>query len=55
MDPKSEVASQYGVRGIPMSFLINPQGKVVAFAGGYIKWDSKINRRTLEKFLSKTI
>ena len=34
LDPKSESASQYGVRGIPISFFINTQGKVVALPRG---------------------
>ena len=52
LDPKSSTAAQYGVRGIPMNIFINPQGKVVAFASGYRKWDSKEGLRMIEQLLS---
>ncbi len=52
LDPKSATAAQYGVRGIPMNFFINPQGKVVAFASGYRKWDSKQGLQMIEQLLS---
>ena len=52
LDPKSSTAVQYGVRGIPMNFFINPRGKVMAFASGYRKWDSKEGLRMIEQLLS---
>lgn len=52
LDPKSSTAAQYGVRGIPMNVFINPQGKVVAFASGYRKWDSKEGLLMIEQLLS---
>lgn len=54
LDPKSSTAAQYGVRGIPMNVFINPQGKVVAFASGYRKWDSKEGLLMIEQLLSTT-
>ena len=54
LDPKSSTASQYGVRGIPMNFFISPQGKVVAFATGYRKWDSKEGLKMIEQLLSSS-
>jgi peroxiredoxin len=53
LDSKSEVAAQYGVRGIPISFLINPQGKVVAFASGYREWKSEEGRKVIEQLISE--
>lgn len=53
LDPKSATASQYGVRGIPMTFFINPQGKIVAFASGYRKWESKEGLMMFEQLLSE--
>jgi peroxiredoxin len=53
LDPDSKVAVQYGVRGIPMTVFINPEGKVVAFASGYRKWDGKDGRKMLEQILSE--
>jgi hypothetical protein len=52
LDPKSSTAAQYGVSGVPMNFFINPQGKVVAFASGYRKWDSKEGLLMIEQLLS---
>jgi peroxiredoxin len=54
LDPKSEVAAQYGVRGVPISFFINTQGKVVAFASGYREWKSEEGRKVIEQLLSET-
>jgi len=53
LDPNSTVAAQYGVRGIPITFFINPEGKVVAYASGYRKWDGKEGRKMLEQLLSE--
>ena len=53
LDPKSELAAQYGVRGIPISFLINPQGKVVAYASGYREWKSEEGRKVIEQLISE--
>jgi peroxiredoxin len=52
-DPKSATATQYGVRGVPMTFFINPQGKIVAFASGYRKWESKEGLMMFEQLLSE--
>jgi peroxiredoxin len=54
LDPTSEYFSQYGVRGIPVSFFINTQGKVVAFARGYREWKSAEGRKVIEQLLSET-
>lgn len=52
LDPKSSTAAQYSVSGVPMNLFINPQGKVVAFATGYRKWDSKEGLLMIEQLLS---
>jgi peroxiredoxin len=54
LDPKSEYADQYGVRGIPVNFFINTQGKIVAFAPGYREWKSEEGRKVIEQLLSET-
>ncbi len=54
LDPQAEVAMQYGVRGVPMTFFINSRGIVVAYASGYRKWDSKEGRKMFEQLLSET-
>jgi thioredoxin-related protein len=53
LDSKSEVAAQYGVRGIPISFFINPQGKVIAFASGYREWENEEGRKVIEQLISE--
>lgn len=52
LDPESSIASQYGVRGIPINFFVNPEGKVVAYASGYRKWDGKEGRKMLDHLLA---
>ena len=54
LDSKSESAVQFGVRGIPISFFINPQGKVVAYASGYRDWQSEDGRKVIEELISQT-
>jgi len=55
LDPESSTAAQYGVRGVPMNFFINPQGKVMGFASGYRKWESKEGLMMFEQLLSGSI
>lgn len=53
LDPRSEVALQYAVQGLPMNFFINPQGKIVAFATGYREWDSQAGLMMIERMISE--
>ncbi len=53
LDPKAATAAQYGVRGVPMNFFINPQGKVVAAASGYRNWDSQEAHKMFQQLLSE--
>ncbi len=52
LDPKAATAAQYAGRGVPMTFFINPQGKVVAAASGYRNWDSPEARKMFQQLLS---
>ena len=54
IDSKAEFATQFGVRGVPISFFINPQGKVVAYASGYRDWQSEEGRKVIEELISQT-
>jgi peroxiredoxin len=54
LDSKSEIATQFGVRGVPISFFINPQGKVVAYASGYRDWQNEDGRKVIEELISQT-
>ena len=53
LDPNGTTAAQYSVRGIPMTVFINPQGRVVAFASGYRKWESKEGKMMFKQLLSE--
>ena len=54
LDPKSELAVQFGIRGVPINFFINPRGKVVAAAPGYRDWKSEEGRKVIEQLLSES-
>ncbi|MGH7263253.1 MAG: TlpA disulfide reductase family protein [Candidatus Rokuibacteriota bacterium] len=41
LDPQMAVAQTYGVRGLPSSFFVDQQGRLVASAVGPREWDSK--------------
>ena len=53
LDTGSKIAAQYRVRGIPITFFINPGGKIVAFASGYREWDGKVGRKMLDQLISE--
>lgn len=48
LDPKMEVASAYGVRALPSSFIIDREGKVTAMALGPRAWDSDASHSLVE-------
>lgn len=51
LDRDSEVAGEYGVMGIPSTYLIDPQGYVINRAVGARDWDSKDSLIFFEKML----
>ena len=53
LDPDSVVAGTYGVRGLPATIFITPEGKALAVANGYLEWDSKKGRKMFDHMLSK--
>ena len=52
IDPKSEVGHAFGVRGLPTSFLIDREGKVLGRVEGAAEWDSPEILGVLEPLLS---
>lgn len=52
LDQKMELASRYGVTGLPSTFLVNKKGNLAALAVGPREWDSKA-AHTLIEFLLK--
>lgn len=51
LDSKYEAAQKYGVRGTPMSFLIDGDRKVVGMAQGPRQWDSDSAKRLVRSYL----
>ena len=51
-DPKSEVGHAFGARGLPTSFLIDREGKVLGRVEGAAEWDSPKILGVLEPLLS---
>ena len=52
IDPKSEVGHALGVRGLPTSFVIDREGKVLGRVEGAAEWDSPKILGVLEPLLS---
>jgi thiol-disulfide isomerase/thioredoxin len=44
LDPRMELAHSYGVRALPASFIVDPQGIMVAMALGPRAWDGPAAR-----------
>jgi peroxiredoxin len=47
LDSQREAAQKYGIRGTPMSFLINGDRRVVGMAQGPRPWDSDPAKRLI--------
>jgi thiol-disulfide isomerase/thioredoxin len=52
IDPKSDVGHAFGARGLPTSFLIDSEGKVLGRVEGAAEWDSPKILGVLEPLLS---
>jgi thiol-disulfide isomerase/thioredoxin len=52
IDPKSEVGHAFGTRGLPTSFLIDREGKVLGRVEGAAEWDSPKILGVLEPLFS---
>lgn len=52
LDPAGEVFAQYGVRGLPTSFLVDRQGRIVSAEAGARDWNSQVARRVVEALLN---
>ena len=53
-DQTSEVAGEYGVRGVPSTFFVNTEGKAVAGVIGPRDWDSEDAHSLVEHLLLQT-
>ena len=54
LDPKNEVSKIYGAKDLPSTFLLNPEGKVIAAAKGERDWFSKEALSYLTELLDAT-
>lgn len=54
LDSKGEVAGIYGIRAIPTTFLINPEGKIVGKAVGAREWASQDAFDLIEHLIPET-
>ena len=49
MDPKGEIAVEYGVAGVPETYFIDPSGKIVD------KYTGQLTKETIDYFLEKAL
>ncbi len=54
-DPKSEVSERYGVRGLPTSFIIDPQGRIIYRAIGGREFNHPDVTTLIESLLKKEL
>jgi peroxiredoxin len=52
-DPESKVSEAYGVRGLPTSFIIDPQGRIVYRAVGGREFDHPEVIRVIRGLLAR--
>ena len=52
-DPTTKSASEYGVRGVPTTYLIDVDGKVIGGAIGPRPWDGEDVQKLVEQLLAE--
>lgn len=53
-DRSTRVAQVYQTTGVPESFLVNKDGRIVKRLMGYHKWNAPVNRELIERLLDET-
>ena len=53
MDPTGQTARRYGVRGLPTSYLIAPNGDIIAAKVGFHNWDTQAVRTAIDRVLQE--
>jgi peroxiredoxin len=53
LDPAGEVFAQYGVRGLPTSYLLDRRGRIVSAEAGARDWNSTAARQVVEALLKE--
>ncbi len=51
LDPTQDLARAYGLRGLPMSVIVDPTGNVAALAIGPRDWDDSAANALVEELL----
>lgn len=51
LDEKGKVARTYGIRGIPTTFFLNPEGEIIGKAVGARDWDSEESFELIRELL----
>jgi peroxiredoxin len=54
LDTKGNIASQYGVRGIPTTYIVNPEGEVIGWAVGPREWGSLDSVNLMKSLMPET-
>ena len=55
LDGKGNVARSYGIRGIPTTFFLNPEGETIGKAVGVRDWASEESFRLIRELLLETV
>ncbi len=55
LDEKGKVARSYGIRGIPTTFFLNPEGEIIGKAVGARDWASKESFQLIEELLFEAL
>lgn len=55
LDEKGKVARTYGIRGIPTTFFLNPEGEIIGKAVGARDWDSEESFQLIEELLLEAL
>ncbi|GAK57632.1 thiol-disulfide oxidoreductase resA [Candidatus Vecturithrix granuli] len=53
VDTDKQVSQQYGVRGIPATFLLDQHGRIAGMLSGSVNWDSEEAHALIEQLLQE--
>lgn len=53
VDMDQQVSQQYGVRGIPATFLLDQHGRIAGMLSGSVNWDSEAAHALIEQLLQE--
>lgn len=53
LDPRSQTYAAFGTRGLPTSFLIDHEGRVVGYLEGHAEWNSEAARALIQHYIDR--